>query len=86
MPTVRTRRAANPVANPKPNYRALAGIEVEGQRARRTPAQMAAARQADETVHLEAASTQQAVLQRIAELEDRIDAEAEEIMVSVIIS
>lgn len=82
MSQVQTRRTANPSAHPKPNYRALAGVEVEGQQARRTPGEMAAVREAEEQAQNEAVTTQQAILQHIAELEDQIDAEAGEDLVS----
>lgn len=85
MSQIRTRRTRNPAANPKPNYRALAGVDVEGQKPRRTTAQMAAARQAEQGARAEAATAQQAVLQRIAELENEIDAEAKKDLVSKIL-
>ncbi|KAI0341271.1 hypothetical protein BDW22DRAFT_1430390 [Trametopsis cervina] len=68
---LRTTRRGN--AKGQPNYRVLAGLEVEGQPSRRTPQEVAAA-QAEAEIHRNAtAAKKQAILHRISELEDKAD-------------
>ncbi|KAI0339647.1 hypothetical protein BDW22DRAFT_1431540 [Trametopsis cervina] len=68
---LRTTRRGN--AKGQPNYRVLAGLEVEGQQSRRTPQEVAAS-QAEAEIHRNAtAAKKQAILRRISELEEKAD-------------
>lgn len=58
-----------------PNYRILAGVQVEGQQPRRTRAQMEKARAEEKAVLSSKAETQRQVLQRVVELETKMDTE-----------
>ncbi|KAI0339760.1 hypothetical protein BDW22DRAFT_1431258 [Trametopsis cervina] len=68
---VRSTRRGN--TQGQPNYRVLAGLEVEGQQPRRTSQEVAAAQAEAENRRQTAAIKKQAVLRRITELEAKAD-------------